>query len=108
MDMKKLTVWLMCGGLICAGGAWAAEQPSINRGQQLFTSKKLGTSGKSCNSCHEDGKGLTISLNAGDQQLSETINTCISRPLKGKPLDPESADMKSMVMYLKSLAGTGK
>ena len=106
--MKRLTGWLMCGGLICAGGAWGGDLPSLKKGQQLFESEKLGTSGKSCNSCHPGGKNLKVSAISGDEQLAETINGCIAGPLKGKQLDPESADMKSLVLYLKSLAGAGK
>lgn len=106
--MKRLTVWVICGGLICAGGAWGADQPSLERGQQLFASEKLGTSGKSCASCHLDGKGLKGVGSFSDEQLVGTINACIAGPLKGKQLDPESSDMKSMLIFVKSLAGTGK
>lgn len=105
--MKKLTGGVICVALICAGGVWGADIPSLKKGQQLFGSKKLGTSGKSCDSCHSGGSNLKISATSSDEQLAETINGCIAGPLKGKQLDPESADMKSLVLYLKSLAGSG-
>ncbi len=106
--MKRLTGWVVCGGIICVSGAWGADLPSRERGQQLFTSEKLGTSGMSCATCHPGGKKLKGSETAGDEQLADTINACIAGPLKGKQLDPESVDMKSLVLYIKGFAGTGK
>lgn len=106
--MKRLTGLVICSGLLCVNGAWAAEAPSLKSGQELFASGKLGTSGKSCASCHPGGKGLKVSATSSDEDLADTINGCIAGPLKGKPLAPELADMKSLLLYLKSLAGTGK
>jgi hypothetical protein len=106
--MKRLTGLVICGVLINVSGALGAELPSLERGQQLFVSEKLGTSGKSCASCHPGGKKLKGAENSSDEQLANTINRCIAGPLKGKQLDPESSDMKSLVLYLKSFAGTGK
>ena len=106
--MKRLTGWIICGGLLCVTGAWAAELPSLKKGQELFESAKLGTSGKSCASCHAGGRNIEVSATSSDEDLANTINGCIAGPLKGKQLDPESADMKSLVLYLKSFAKSGK
>ena len=106
--MKRLTRLVICAVLINVSGAWGAELPSLERGQQLFASEKLGTSGKSCASCHLDGKKLKGASTSSDEELADTINRCIAGPLKGKQLDPASSDMKSLVLYLKSIAGTGK
>lgn len=106
--MKRLTGLVMCGVLAYVGSAWGAELPSLERGEKLFASEKLGTSGKSCATCHKDAKELTGVSTSSDEELAGTINRCIAGPLKGKPLDPETSDMKSLVLYLKSFAGTGK
>lgn len=106
--MKLLSGSVVCAVLISVGGAWAAGPPSLESGQQLFESAKLGTSGKSCSSCHQGGKDLKGIETSSDEQLAATINRCIAGALKGKRLDPESSDMKSLVLYLKSFAGTGK
>ena len=37
-------------------------------------------------------------------ELGGIINQCIKNALKGKVLDPTSVEMKSIVMYIKSLA----
>jgi cytochrome c len=82
----------------------ASDGVSISKGKELFTSKQLGTNGKSCNLCHPDGKGLTKAAVYDESELGEIINQCIKNPLKGKVLDPTSTEMKSIVMYIKSLA----
>ncbi|MDD2582772.1 MAG: cytochrome C [Desulfuromonadaceae bacterium] len=106
--MKLLTGLVMCGIIVNVSGAGAADLPSVERGQKLFASDKLGTSGKSCATCHKDGKELNVASTTSDVDLAGIINGCIAGPLKGKPLDPESSDMKSLLQYLKSIAVTGK
>lgn len=106
--MKLLTGFVMCGVFISVSGARGAELPSLERGEKLFTSQQLGTSGKSCATCHKDNKGFSEVATTSDADLADTINRCITGPLKGQPLDPETSDMKSLVLYLKSFAGTGK
>lgn len=108
MNMKRLTLLAISVVLVSFNVAVAAESPSLEKGKQLFESKKLGTSGKSCSTCHTDGQKLKGVKNSDDKELAETVNRCISGPLKGKPLDQNSSDMKSLLLYLRSLAGTGK
>jgi len=106
--MKRLTGLVICSGLIWSSCAWGTELPSLERGAQLFASEQLGTSGKSCASCHPGGSRLEETGATGDKELVVIINNCITGPLKGKALDPESADMKSLLLYLRSLTGSGK
>lgn len=106
--MKRLTGLVIGSGLIWSSCAWGAELPSVERGGQLFASEQLGTSGKSCLSCHPGGSKLEGTGTSDDKDLTATINSCITGPLKGKALDPESADMKSLLLYLRSLEGSGK
>jgi len=78
----------------------AQQEPSIEKGKALFNDPKLGTNGKTCSTCHQDGKGLA---HAGEKKdLARIVNNCISIPLKGKPLDPESVEMQSLLLYVKS------
>jgi len=74
-------------------------------GSELFKETALGTSGKSCNSCHPDGEGLKGIGNRlkGEKELEEIINKCIVGPLKGKELDHASPEMTALVKYLRSL-----
>jgi mono/diheme cytochrome c family protein len=87
-----------------AAPAVAAEQPSAARGKELFESTQLGTNGKSCAGCHPGGKKLEAAAGYDEEQLGEIINQCITRPLKGKALDPAASDMKSLIMYLRTFA----
>jgi len=83
------------------------------RGRALFNDPKLGgaTSGRTCGSCHPDGKGLESAADrkewktpAGTSKtLEDAINICITMALKGRALDPKSPEMADMVAYIKSL-----
>lgn len=106
--MKRLAMAIICGGLLSAVSSMGTDLASMEKGKQLFTSKELGTSGKSCSSCHPDGKKLEGIGSTADEELAATINACIAGPLKGKKLDPESSDMKALVLYLRSFANSGK
>jgi len=92
--------------LLIATASWGAEgeQPSLKRGEELFKSSHLGTNKKSCDSCHPGGKGMEVSAGYKEEELAGIINQCIVTPLKGKPLAADSVDMKSLVLYIKSLA----
>ena len=103
--MKALRVVLsvmVCFSLAFAV-AFAAGDPE--KGKALFGDPKFGggAAGKSCSSCHPDGKGVE---KAGDRKdLEKMVNTCIKNALKGKGIDPKSAEMEDIVAYLKSLKG---
>jgi mono/diheme cytochrome c family protein len=86
---------------------------NAENGKALFNDPKAfnGSVGKSCGSCHPNGKGLE---NAGMEKggntpagkstsLEDTINGCIVMANKGKAIDPKSAEMKDVVAYIKSL-----
>jgi len=76
------------------------NEASLDKGKALFNDPKLGTTGKSCNTCHPDGKGLD---NAGAKSdLASILNSCITKGLKGKALDVKSLEMQSLMLYVKS------
>ncbi len=77
----------------------------MEKGKALFNDPKLGggTAGVSCNSCHPDGKGLEKA--ADMKSLEKQVNLCIKNALKGKGIDPKSAEMADLIAYLKSLKG---
>ncbi len=106
-----LMLSIIIPGLVFSG-VFAAD---VEKGKALFNDPKLGgaTSGKSCNSCHPDGKGLE---NATDKKeftimgkkqkgLEAAVNFCIENAMKGKAIDPKGADMANIVAYIKSLKG---
>lgn len=103
MRRTQKTVVVAALMLLGCGFALAMEPTaSVEKGKALFNDTHLGPSGKSCNSCHPNGKGLDM---AGEEEnLEDTINGCINRALKGKPLDDDSVEMQSLVLYIRSLA----
>ena len=110
--LRILLLSIVVFSLVCSF-AYAAQHMPEERGKTVFNDTKLagGTSGKSCNSCHPDGKGLEKSgakkefnIMGGKQNgLEEAVNTCIEKANKGKAIDVKSEQMKDMVAYVKSL-----
>ena len=80
---------------------------NVEKGKALFDDPKLGggTAGVSCNSCHPDGKGLEKAADSKDKDLEKQVNLCIKNALKGKGIDPKSAEMADIIAYFKSLKG---
>ncbi len=115
--MKTLKIVLLT--LIVLGLTFSFSYAKMHlpeeRGKTLFNDTKFGggTAGKSCNSCHPDGKGLEKSAGKkefgimGKKQkgLEDAVNFCIEMALKGKAVDPKSEQMKDIVAYIKSLKG---
>jgi cytochrome c len=77
-------------------------QASVERGQELFNSTKLGTKPISCASCHPNGSKLQRAAAYGDKRLVKIVNQCIRTMLAGKPLPTDSDDMASLVSYLRT------
>ncbi len=115
--LRMLVLTIIAHGLVFSGG-FAGD---VAKGKALFNDPKLGggTSGKSCNSCHPDGKGLmggkkeyvTPAPGGGKKThktLEEAINWCIEMALKGKAIDPKGEDMANIVSYINSLKATPK
>jgi cytochrome c len=102
---------------VAADQRMAKDQPEksgdVERGKKLFSDPKLGggTSGKSCASCHKDGKGLEKvegknefrAMGKTYKSLEEVINYFVETALHGKALDHDSDDMRDLIAYLRSL-----
>lgn len=86
----------------------AGEVPSLIHGKKLFESTKLGSNGKSCSTCHNNGNGLEKAAAYDSDELADIVNRCIEGPLEGKALATGANDMKSLLIYIKSLSTNGK
>jgi mono/diheme cytochrome c family protein len=99
--------------MLLASAVLAMSHTPEDRGKALFNDTKLSgaTSGKSCGTCHPDGKGLEgigskkeWKTPGGEfKSLEEAVNICITMALKGTALDVKSEQMKDLVSYLKSI-----
>ncbi|BCB95581.1 hypothetical protein JZK55_05030 [Dissulfurispira thermophila] len=115
MKAMRIAILTMLAIGLVFSGVFAAD---VAKGKALFNDPKLGggTSGKSCNSCHPDGKGLTggkkeyVTPAPGGKKkihknLEGAVNWCIEMALKGKAIDPKGGDMANLVAYINSLKG---
>lgn len=101
--MKKKWVIIASAVMMTAyAGFCMGSEASVELGKQLFNDPALGgsTNGKSCNSCHADGKGLEKAGTSAN--LAGTINMCIEKALKGQGLDTQSKEMEALEMYIKT------
>ncbi len=101
MGGKPLVSAAILFGALMAGNLPAAEKPSAALGKKLFRDPTLGRNGKSCNTCHPDGKGLEDAGNRPD--LAQIIDRCIAGPLAGKQIAEGSTEMQSLILYIRSL-----
>jgi hypothetical protein len=85
-------------------------------GKLLFESPDLGggTSGKSCLTCHEDGRDLSpetltrknyLVMGNPVGSLAGVINFCIEVALRGEAIAEDGTEMNDLIAYLTLLAG---
>jgi cytochrome c peroxidase len=100
MTMKKLIIalslLLMTG--ICAQ---ATEAPTLDLGKTLFESTALGSTGRSCATCHPQGKGLSRVGDFSDAELKDIINACLRDALHAEMISVESQEMDSLLAYVR-------
>ncbi len=110
--MKKTGIVLLT--LALTAGLTVVYAADAEKGKELFASPTLGggTSGKSCLTCHAEGKGLGSDLfdrkeytimGMKKASLEEVINVCIETPLEGKAIDPKGGEMQDLMAYIKTL-----
>jgi len=121
--LKVVLLFMAASGLIFsfahAADEAALEKASIANGAKLYVDPSLGTSGKTCNTCHMemgksqkagmmDAKGFIgrkpfpkyFPMAKRVMTLEQVIQFCIVNPLEGKPLawdDPKLTDLTSYV-----------
>lgn len=113
MKGSRILCFALCIVVAGAGMAFAMQhEASVEKGKALFNDTSLGTAGNSCGSCHPAGKGLEAvgskiewkTPGGTHKTLEDAVNTCIKMALKGKPLKEKSTALRSIVLYIKSLA----
>lgn len=105
--MKKVAhiSFLFCFALIALPPMALSQKPPSETGRQIFTDPSWGgsaTNGKSCASCHENGKNLETASKKAN--LTELINKCITSQMGGKKVDGRSSEMRAVKLYIKSFA----
>ncbi len=105
MKISQSVVLIAFAALFAGNMAIAAQEASVEKGKALFNDPKLGTTGKSCNDCHPNGKDAAKAATRQDKEIEGIVNACITQSIKGKALDEKSVEMRSLVLYIKSLGG---
>lgn len=93
-----VVVGLALSSNLCLG----VEGPALEVGKTLFEASNLGSNGKSCASCHPEGKGLTEVAAYDDGMLREMVNFCIRDALKGKMLSADAQELEALMRYVRS------
>jgi cytochrome c len=111
---------------VTAETAEVAMEGDVERGKALFVDVNLGTTGKSCESCHPNGgtegmkaEGITTKPLTGvkdrypavfaaidpekEVSLGEVVDFCLENPVGAERWADDSQDMKDMLAYLNSL-----
>ena len=105
--MNKLA-FVFCLVSLIATPALAIESPSLELGKTLFESSELGTKGRSCSSCHAEGKGLELIGDFNDEELKDIINACIRDALGGQLISVESQEMLALMSYVRTFQKPAK
>jgi len=79
-----------------------AAGSDLEEGKRLFHDKTLGTNGKSCATCHAEGKGLQDAGEYNVEMLQDYVNFCIRDALKGKLLPPGAPQLVALEKYVRS------
>jgi len=99
--------------LMAGGGVHLPHAADANKGEILFQRVDLGggTTGKSCNACHLNGKGLSSDLfqrkkftimGKNKHNLAEVVNVCVEKSLGGVALDPQGNEMADLLASMKT------
>ena len=99
--MKKSIVAMSL--LLMTGiSAQATEAPTLSLGKALFESTELGTKGRGCVTCHEQGKGLEMIGDFNDTELKDIINACLRDAMGGQLMSTESQELEALLVYVRS------
>ncbi len=95
---------LMVSGLtICLLTGLAGAAEPLPSGEKLFNDPNLGSNGKSCATCHDQGKGLELAGDYDEMMLREYMNFCIRDALKGTPLPLDDPRVIALERYVRGL-----
>jgi thiosulfate dehydrogenase len=117
MKKQSLVLLSLClfVSLAVCGAALADElSDAAARGAALFKDPSLGTNGKSCATCHQDGgswagKARFPKFALGTvRTLDQAIQTCIVNPLAGTPLAWDDARLTALAVFVDAAYGAKK
>jgi cytochrome c peroxidase len=100
----------MTHALLLALALSAPGEVSIERGRTLFADPDLGANGKTCVLCHASGKAFDPEelKAASPKDVGILSNHCLSLRMKSAKLRPDSPDLQSLILYVKTFQQKGR
>ena len=74
----------------------------LDEGKRLFHDKTLGTNGRSCATCHAEGKGLQDAAGYEQEMLQDLVNFCIRDALKGELFPSDAPQLAALETYIRT------
>lgn len=97
---------LLGGAALCSVALADARADFAARGAKLFADTGLGANGKSCATCHSDGKVWAgkprfpkVAL-GGMHTLDQAIQNCVAGALGGKPLGWDDERLTALAVFV--------
>lgn len=100
----------MTHALLLALALAAPGEPTIEHGKALFANPDLGANGKTCVLCHAGGKAFDPEelRAASSKDVGILSNHCLSLRMKSPKLAPDSEELQSLVLYVKTFQQKGR
>lgn len=100
----------MTQAILLALALAAPPEATLERGRQLFHDIDLGANGRTCVQCHAGGRAFDPDelKAASSKDVGTLSNHCLSLRMKSAKLAPNSVELQSLVLYVKTFATRGR
>ena len=100
----------MTHALLLALALSAPGEASIENGKALFQSPDLGVNGKTCVLCHASGKQFDPEelRERSPKEVGILTNHCLSLRMRSPKLAPDSIELQSLILYVKTFQQKGR
>lgn len=101
-----LAIALFAAAALCPGVLADERSDALAKGAKLFADPALGANGKSCSTCHGDGKVWAgkprfpkVAV-GGLHTLDQAIQICIANALGAKPIPWDDARLTALAVFV--------
>ena len=100
----------MTHALLLALTLSAPGEVSIENGKALFQNPDLGVNGKTCALCHAGGKQFDPEelRERTPKEVGILANHCLSLRMRSPKLAPDSVELQSLILYVKTFQQKGR
>lgn len=100
----------MTHALLLALALSAPGEVTIEHGKALFQNPDLGVNGKTCALCHAGGKQFDPEelRERSPKEVGILTNHCLSLRMRSPKLAPDSVELQSLILYVKTFQQKGR